>query len=76
MKEVTKEEFYNTLGQLDVVIKAIGYFPHSSEFRLRDGLLMGKIVKTFTDGIIPCYFKVLHKKRIINLIKTHNYGST
>lgn len=51
MKEVTKEEFYNTLGQLDVVIKAIGYFPHSLEFRQRDGLLMGKIVKTFTDGI-------------------------
>lgn len=51
MKEVTKEQFYDTIGQLDVIVKAIGNFPYTSEFRQRNGQLMGKIVKTFTDGI-------------------------
>lgn len=51
MEEVTKEQFYNTVGQLDIVLKVIGDFPYTTEFRLRYGALMGKVVDDYKDGI-------------------------
>lgn len=67
MEEVTKEQFYNTIGQLDVVLRVIGHFPYTTEFRLRNGFLMGKIVDNYTDGIS-------HKYPIVSrcYIKTNN----
>ena len=65
MKEVTKEEFDNKIGQLDVEVCSIGNFPYTTNFTLkRNRELIGKTVDNFTDEttrsrpIITKYFLI------------------
>lgn len=57
MKEVTKDEFFGIIneGKLDVLVrpetKEPGHwYPHTTEFKFRDGTVFGKIVEDFHDG--------------------------
>jgi hypothetical protein len=50
-KEVKKDEFYNTIGPLDVVLSITTDFPYTTEFKLRSGTVKGKCVNSWTDGV-------------------------
>lgn len=57
MKEVTKDEFFGIIneGKLDVLVrpetKEPGHwYPHTTEFKFRDGTVFGKVVEDFHDG--------------------------
>ena len=65
MKEVTKEEFYEKIEPLDVLVSIENEHirPYNNLFKLRgNGKLVGKIVNSFTDNefmkypIISKYF--------------------
>lgn len=47
MKEITKDEFYKIINdnRLDVVV-----YPHTTEFKFRNGTLFGKVVEEYHDG--------------------------
>ena len=51
MKEVTQEEFYKVIGPLDVVLNTISPYPYTTEYKLRYGALVGKVVDGWTDGV-------------------------
>lgn len=51
MKEVTQEEFYKVIGPQDVILETITPFPYTTNFKLRYGGIVGKVVNSFTDGI-------------------------
>lgn len=38
---VSKEEFYKTVGKLDVTVTPVGNYPFRINFKLRNGILMG-----------------------------------
>lgn len=65
MQEVTQEEFYNTIGQLDVILKVIGDYPYTTEFWLRHGTLMGKVVDDYKD-------KIKHQRPIVSRYYVNN----
>ncbi len=44
MTKVSKEMFFRTVGQLDVVLSSIGNFPYTTIFKLRNGVEKGRIV--------------------------------
>jgi len=50
MKKVTKDEFYNTVGQLDVAVSVVGNYPYSCLFKTRSGEIKGKIVDVMQEG--------------------------
>ena len=63
MKEISKDEFYNSISDLDATVNvASGKWPYTMEFRLRSRDLIGKLVWSFTDDelnkypIISTYF--------------------
>jgi hypothetical protein len=63
MKEVTQKEFYEAIGNRDVVLSTLGNFPFTTEFKLRRGGLVGKSVDEVsmepdTDYLITKYFIV------------------
>jgi hypothetical protein len=41
---VSKEEFYRSVMPLDAVMKVVGRYPYTVEWRLRSGRLLGKSV--------------------------------
>lgn len=51
MQEVTKEQFYAEIREkgLDVCPRATGYYPYTSEFRFRNGVLWGIVKATERD---------------------------
>lgn len=67
MKEITKDEFYKIINdnRLDVVVypktNEPGYwYPHTTEFKFRNGTLFGKVVEEYHDGkrllqLLPSY---------------------
>ena len=50
MKEVTKENFYKTVGPLDVVLSVKGKYPYTTLFQFRSGAEVGRIVGSFEHG--------------------------
>ena len=57
MKEVTKDEFYKIINdnRLDVVVypktnEPGHWYPHTTEFKFRNGTLFGKVVEEYHDG--------------------------
>jgi hypothetical protein len=45
MKEVTRDEFYATVGNVDAVVNSVGDYPYTSEYRMRiSNKLIGKAV--------------------------------
>ena len=46
-REVSKDEFYNIIGPLDVTLSALGNYPYTTEFKLRHGRLIGKAVDSY-----------------------------
>lgn len=56
MKEVTREEFYNSVGNKDSVLSIVGSYPYTTEFRIRyKSALIGKIVDQYTDPLMKSY---------------------
>ncbi len=54
MKEVTKDEFYAAVGNLDAIVNIANpaNYPYTSEFTLRHSRkLLGKVVDGYTDDI-------------------------
>jgi len=51
MKEVSKDMFYNTLAQLDVVLSITTGFPYTTDFSLRNHTLKGKVIESWTNNI-------------------------
>lgn len=51
MKEVTKDEFYKVIGPLDVVLHTQSPYPYTTEYKIRYGSVVGKVVNSYTDGI-------------------------
>jgi hypothetical protein len=49
MKEVNKDEFYNTIGPLDVCVSVENEYkyPYTSLFKLRNGTLKGKVMDNY-----------------------------
>ena len=56
MKEVTKEYFYSKIGKLDVTVYPRGEFPYTTEFKLRNGQMMGKVVESLPRPITEKYY--------------------
>lgn len=56
MKEVNKEYFYSKVGVLDVTVYPRGEFPYTTEFKLRNGSMMGKAVDYLSGSIKTKYF--------------------
>ncbi len=52
MREVTKEEFYATIGKLDCHPTPEGTYPYVSYFKLRDRTVVGKAVDEQVAGRI------------------------
>jgi hypothetical protein len=57
MKEVTKDEFYGIINEskLDVLVRPETnepghWYPHTTEFKFRNGTLFGKVVEEYPDG--------------------------
>jgi len=51
MREVTKEEFYKGVGNLDAVINLIGDYPYTAEYKIRGfGTVAGKVVHRYGEG--------------------------
>ena len=51
MKEVTIDEFYKAIGPLDVVLSAVGDYPYTTEFKMRNsGTIKGKVVDRIGVG--------------------------
>ena len=46
-REVSKDEFYKIVGPLDAVVSAVPPFPYTSEFKIRNGKLIGKSVDSY-----------------------------
>lgn len=67
LKEVSKEEFYKTLGPMDVVLHTIDPYPYTTEYRLRNRpLLVGKSVDYCEN---PLYeYPVLTKYFLLNTL--------
>lgn len=40
-KQVTKEEFYNKIGCLDVTVSVVGNYPYKTIFKFRDSIEVG-----------------------------------
>lgn len=49
-KEVTKDEFHVSIGRQDVHPYPVGRWPYTSEWRLRDGRVIGLTVDYLPDG--------------------------
>lgn len=49
MKNVTKEEFYASVMDLDVIITIEGNFPYTACYKFRDGIVKGKHLETFNS---------------------------
>lgn len=41
MKPVSKKEFYDVIGDMDVCVSAVGNYPYRSDFKTRSGVLVG-----------------------------------
>lgn len=44
LTKVSKEEFYNKIMPLDAIMKVVGKYPYTVEWRLRSGRFLGKSV--------------------------------
>jgi len=56
MKEVTKDDFYQVIGPLNVMVSTIGDYPYTSEFRLKDSnILIGRVIPRKESSTYP-YF--------------------
>lgn len=50
MKQVTKNTFYDTIGNLDAISTVLGNFPYTTEFKLRNnGRVIGKVVDRISE---------------------------
>lgn len=53
MRKVTNDEFYNKIGERDVVLNVVGNYPYKTEFKLRhDGKLLGVIQDHDIAGLV------------------------
>ena len=50
MREVTEQEFFKTIGQLNCHPRPVGTWPYTSEFRTPNGVEVGRIVNTVEEG--------------------------
>ena len=50
-KEVTREEFYATVGQLNVAVGSIGRPPYTSLFKLRNGNVKGIVISKYKNEL-------------------------
>lgn len=41
MKAVSEEDFYKAIGEKDVTVTPVGNYPYRTDFRLRNGTLVG-----------------------------------
>lgn len=44
MKAISKKDFYNIIGKMDVIIDVKGNYPFTTMFKLRNGNVVGKSV--------------------------------
>jgi hypothetical protein len=53
MTEVSKDQFYSTIGPLDVCLTITNPndFPYTIDFKLRYGKLIGRVISEYTDGV-------------------------
>ena len=63
MREVSKDEFFNTVGQLDVHPRPVGRYPYTSEWEMRHTReLKGRTVNSLPPGkgwpVTTTYFVV------------------
>jgi hypothetical protein len=49
MKQVSQNEFYAAIGKLDCHPMPSGRYPYTSEFKTKDGRLVGKSVSYYTN---------------------------
>lgn len=66
MKEVTKEEFFHTVGQLNVHPAPVGKWPYTSEWKSPSGRIVGK-----SEGFHPIVDGKLHR----GLVETRYFSS-
>lgn len=51
MKEVTVDQFYAAIRDLDVISSVVGDFPYTTEFKTRSGGVMkGKVIDRYGEG--------------------------
>jgi hypothetical protein len=56
MKEVSKEYFASKIYKLDVTVYPKGKFPFTTDFKLRNGNLIGKEVESLPYPITTKYY--------------------
>lgn len=63
-KEVTKNEFYGSVGQLDVTVNVRGNFPYTTLFCLRNREIKGKVIEKYAgeNNTYPLQKKFYIKK--------------
>lgn len=50
MQQVSKEVFWNLIKNRDIVLKTVGEYPYTTEYKSRSGTLVGKSVDSFVNG--------------------------
>lgn len=55
-RKVTEEEFYNTIGKLDVTVTPKGNFPYQTDFCLRYGKRVGYTKPVDQHGFLDEYY--------------------
>lgn len=55
MKKVTREEFYEVIGNENVIVKPIGDYPYKINFSLKNGRVIGYIQDTENPDISDYY---------------------
>lgn len=50
MREVSKDEFFATVGQMNVHPRIVGDYPYTSRFCSPDGIEYGRIVNALPEG--------------------------
>lgn len=49
-KEITKDEFFSTVGQMDVHPWPVGDWPYTSLWKTRSGTIAGKSILYYPNG--------------------------
>lgn len=56
MKQVSKKYFYSKIGKLDVAVHVKGNFPYITEFRIRHGEIIAKVIDYLPRPITTKYY--------------------
>lgn len=51
MKQVTQQEFYSFIGPLNVTLTVLEPFPYTTEFKLHNRDIKGKVIESWSDGV-------------------------